>query len=81
MPPFTVLSLTPGLLRSLKNINSPNVHLIEAAVGNENRIITFNKSSGIEEFADWNQSGSIGMPKEHTKIWSKVKFEDSIDVP
>jgi FkbM family methyltransferase len=64
-----------------KNINSPNVHLIEAAVGNQNGSIVFHQSSGVDEYKDWNQSGSIKKPKEHTKIWPKVTFENSIEVP
>lgn len=64
-----------------KNVHHPNVHLIECAVGNENGTIVFHQSSGIEEYADWNQSGSIRKPKDHMKIWPKVTFDQSIEVP
>ena len=64
-----------------KNIHHPNVHLIESAVGNQNGTIVFHQSSGVDEYADWNQSGSIRKPKDHTKIWPKVTFDQSIEVP
>jgi len=57
------------------------VHLIESAVGNQNGTIVFHQSSGVDEYADWNQSGSIRKPKDHTKIWPKVTFDQSIEVP
>jgi FkbM family methyltransferase len=64
-----------------ENIHHPNVRLVECAVGNENGTIVFHQSSGVEEYADWNQSGSIRKPKDHTKIWPKVTFDQSIEVP
>lgn len=64
-----------------ENIKSPNVKLIECAVGNNAGNITFHQSSGVDEYAGWNQSGSIKPPKDHVKIWPKVTFENKIEVP
>jgi len=84
MPEATIYCFEPdprAIAEFKKNINSPNVHLIESAVGNENGTIVFHQSSGVDEYADWNQSGSIRKPKEHSKIWPKVTFEASLEVP
>ena len=84
MPEATIYCFEPdprAIAEFKKNINSPNVHLIESAVGNENGTIVFHQSSGVDEYTDWNQSGSIRKPKEHSKFWPKVTFENSIEVP
>jgi FkbM family methyltransferase len=84
MPEATIYCFEPdprAIAEFKKNIDSPNVHLIEFAVGNENGTIVFHQSSGVDEYADWNQSGSIRKPKEHSKIWPKVTFENSLEVP
>jgi 2-O-methyltransferase len=62
-------------------VNHPQVKLSECAVGNRNGWVTFHQSSGIDEFSDWNASGSIRPPKEHLTIWPKVTFESEIQVP
>ncbi len=83
MPGATIYCFEPeprAIAEFKKNINSPNVHLIEKAVGNQNGRIVFHQSSGVDEYEDWNQSGSIKMPKEHTKIWPKVTFKTSTEV-
>jgi FkbM family methyltransferase len=84
MPAATIYCFEPdprAIAEFKKNITSPNVHLIESAVGNENGTIVFHQSSGVDEYDDWNQSGSIRKPKEHTKVWPKVTFENQIEVP
>jgi FkbM family methyltransferase len=84
MPSATIYCFEPdprAIHEFKKNISSPNVHLIESAVGNENGTIVFNQSTGTEEYEGWNQSGSIRKPKEHTKIWPKVTFLNSLEVP
>jgi FkbM family methyltransferase len=71
MPAATIYCFEPdprAIDEFKNNITNPNVHLIESAVGNENGNIVFHQSSGIDEWADWNQSGSIRRPKEHQKI-------------
>lgn len=84
LPEATIYCFEPdprAIAAFKKNVNSLNVHLIECAVGNENGTIMFHQSSGVEEYADWNQSGSIRKPKDHTKIWPKVTFDHSLEVP
>lgn len=62
-------------------ISSPNVTLVESAVGDRNGTITFHQSSGEGDAKDWDQSGSIRKPKLHLEVWPWVKFESQIEVP
>lgn len=62
-------------------IKSPNVTLLEYAVGNDNGVVTFHQSDGEGRAKDWNQSGSIRSPKLHLETWPWVKFETKIEVP
>lgn len=64
-----------------RNVLAENVHLVECAVGNINGTIKFYQSSGIDEYDNWNQSGSIRTPKDHVKVWPKVNFDNKIEVP
>jgi len=66
-----------------KNIESPNVKLIEAAVGANSGHVMFHQSSGMEHIdpAGWDHSGSIRKPKSHLEVWPWVKFEKKIPVP
>ena len=64
-----------------RNIHSPAVTLHEIAIGSYNGDITFNQSSGKNGYENWNQSGSIRTPKQHTKIWPDVTFQTQIEVP
>ena len=84
IPGATIYCFEPdprAVLEFKKNINSPNVHLFESAVGNENGSVVFHQSSGVDEYKDWNQSGSIKQPKEHLNFWPKVTFPTSIEIP
>ena len=66
-----------------RNIDSPQVQLIEAAVGAESGFVMFHQSSGAEwiDPAGWDHSGSIRKPKTHLEVWPWVKFEKQIPVP
>jgi len=84
MPEATIYCFEPdprAIKEFKKNINVSNVHLIESAVGNQTGTITFHQSSGNDEYKDWNQSGSIREPKNHVKIWPKITFQNSLEVP
>lgn len=66
-----------------RNVNAPNVQLIEAAVGANSGHVMFHQSSGMEwvDPAGWDHSGSIRKPKSHLEVWPWVKFEKQIPVP
>lgn len=70
-----------------RNIQAPNVHLYECAVGATNGTVTFHQSSGGEQEypeyqgSGWDQSGSIRRPRTHLEVWPWVKFEHQIQVP
>ena len=64
-----------------RNINNPNVCLVESAIGSINGKTQFHQSNGDDNFKDWNQSGSIRKPKTHTEEWPWVKFDSVIEVP
>lgn len=73
----------PRAIKKFKrNIRSPNVQLIEAAVGADSGIVMFNQSSGAEwvDPNGWDHSGSIRKPKKHLEVWPWVKFEKQIPV-
>ncbi len=83
MPEATIYCFEPepkAIIEFKKNVNYPNVHLIESAVGNENGSIVFHQSGAIGQ--EWNQSGSIRNPTEKiTQIWPWLRFPTSINVP
>jgi FkbM family methyltransferase len=84
MPNATIYCFEPdprAISEFRKNINCSRVHLVESAVGNENGKIIFHQSSGVSEYDNWNQSGSIRKPKEHLNEWPKVTFETQVEVP
>jgi FkbM family methyltransferase len=63
-------------------ITSPNVNLVEKAVGARNGTVEFNQSGG-HEWIDpngWDHSGSIRKPKNHLKIWPSITFNKTIAV-
>ena len=64
-----------------RNIQSPQVTLVETAIGQHNGTVTFNQSNGDGNFAEWNQSGSIRAPKLVTEVWPMVTFPTTIEVP
>lgn len=66
-----------------RNVQSPNVQLIEAAVGANTGQVIFHQSSGAEwiDPNGWDHSGSIRKPKTHLEVWPWVKFEKQIAVP
>ena len=71
----------PRAIKKFKErINHPNVKLFECAIGRVNGPITFYQSSGYDENADWDQSGSIRIPKAHLQIYPWVKFDSQIKV-
>jgi FkbM family methyltransferase len=65
-----------------RNIDSPNVELVEAAVGADSGFVMFHQSSGAEwiDPSGWDHSGSIRKPKTHLEVWPWVKFEKQIPV-
>ena len=69
-----------AIVQFKKNINHPNVCLIESAIGAINGQTQFHQSNGDGNFKDWNQSGSIRRPKTHSQEWPWVKFESVIEV-
>lgn len=88
MPQATIFAFEPdprAIARFRQNIQHPNVHLQECAVGATVGTITFHQSSGAEDLpnyrAGWDQSGSIRRPQGHLQIWPWVKFETQIEVP
>jgi FkbM family methyltransferase len=88
MPQATIFAFEPdprAIARFRLNIQHPNVHLQECAVGAMIGMITFNQSSGAEDLPNyrsgWDQSGSIRRPQSHLQIWPWVKFDTQIEVP
>lgn len=86
MPDATVYCFEPdprAIAKFKLMVNSPNVHLIEAAVGADSGFVMFNQSSGAEAQHPngWDHSGSIRKPKSHLETWPWVKFETQIPVP
>ena len=74
----------PRAIQKFKShIHSPQVHLVEMAVGADNGTVLFHQSSGAEHIdpQGWDHSGSIRKPKTHLDVWPWVKFERQIPVP
>jgi 2-O-methyltransferase len=84
MPNSNIFCFEPdprAIQKFRSRISNPNVTLFECAVGDQNGFVSFNQSSGGEEWKDWDQSGSIRKPKLHLETWPRVKFESQIQVP
>jgi len=58
-----------------------DVKIFECAVGDFNGTVSFHQSSGEGDQKDWDQSGSIREPKNHSIAWPWVKFQSKIEVP
>ena len=58
-----------------------DIKIFECAVGDFNGVVNFHQSSGEGDHEDWDQSGSIREPKNHTIVWPWVKFQRKIEVP
>lgn len=84
MPQAKIYSFEPdprAITQFKRNINNPNVCLVESAIGAVNGKTQFYQSNGDGNFKDWNQSGSIRRPKTHIQEWPWVKFDSVIEVP
>jgi len=84
LPNARIISFEPdprAIQKFKSNINSPNVQLIESAVGSSNGLVNFYQSDGENELAEWDKSGSIRKPKNHFSIYPMVKFKEPIKLP
>ena len=68
-------------LRQTISTIEADIKIFECAVGDFNGMVSFHQSSGEGDLKDWDQSGSIREPKNHTIVWPWVKFQDKIEVP
>jgi len=69
-------------IRTLSTASMSNFHLLELAVGNENRMAEFLRSSGFNEnlHKEHRYSGSLKQPVIHLKEHPWCKFCESIQV-
>ncbi|MEL6119867.1 MAG: FkbM family methyltransferase [Pseudomonadota bacterium] len=65
-------------------VQSPNVTLVQTAIGNSNGTVTFHQSDGDVQDGPqtgWDLSGSIRAPKDHLKRHPHINFDQTLDVP
>jgi len=66
-------------------INDPRCQLYEIAISDVDGEAEFYQSSGyyegFSEYADWLQSSSLKMPKNHLEVHPWCKFENKVKVP
>lgn len=70
-----------AILRETISLIQADIKVFEFAVGDFNGTVNFHQSSGEGDRKDWNKSGSIRKPKNHTIVWPWVKFQSEIEVP
>ncbi|MEL7012362.1 MAG: FkbM family methyltransferase [Pseudomonadota bacterium] len=86
-PQATIYAFEPdprAAQRWQSQVKSPNVTLVQTAIGNSNGTVTFHQSDGdVKDGPDtgWDLSGSIRAPKHHLQRHPHINFDQTIDVP
>jgi FkbM family methyltransferase len=78
--PFRLFSFEPeprNVPAMRERATAPLIEIVEAAVGDRNALVDFRPSQNPQ---NWNQSGSVKEPVEHTKYWPYIAFLPPIKV-